>query len=66
VRFTEQALQVELVTEWGFLDIWPPTDTFPWPAVGAADDAVLDRMNQAQTFISQTKGIRLSTVQACG
>jgi hypothetical protein len=60
VRFTEPTLQVELVTEWGFLDIWPPTDTFPWPAVGAVDDAVLDRMNQARTFISQTKGIQLS------
>ena len=60
VRFTEPALQVELTTEWGFLDIWPPTDTFPWPPVGVADDAALDRMNRAQTFISQTEGVRLS------
>jgi hypothetical protein len=60
VRFTEPALQVELATTWGFLDIWPPTDTFPWPAVGVADDATLDRMNRAQTLVSQTKGVRLS------
>ena len=60
VRFTQPALEVELVTEWGFLDIWPPTDTFPWPALGLADHTTLDRMNQAQTFVSQTAGVRLS------
>jgi hypothetical protein len=64
VRFTDPALEVELVTEWGFLDIWPPTDTFPWPARGLADDATLDRMNQAQTFVSQIKGVRLSPFKA--
>lgn len=60
VRFTEPALQVELTTTWGFLDIWPPTDTFPWPNVGVADDEVLDQMNRAQTLTSQTQGVRLS------
>lgn len=61
VRFTQPVLHVELTTsEWGFLDIWPPTDTFPWPVGGVADDATLDRMNQAKTFISQTKGVRVS------
>jgi hypothetical protein len=60
VRFTAPALQVELTTEWGFLDIWPPTDTFPWPAAGVADDESLDWMNQAKTFTIQTKGVRLS------
>jgi hypothetical protein len=60
IRFTEPALQAELTTGWGFLDIWPPTDTFPWPTVGVADDATLDQMNRAQTFVSQTKGARLS------
>jgi hypothetical protein len=59
-RFTEPALQVELVTEWGFLDIWPAMDTFPWPAAGLADDATLDRMNQAKTFTVQTEGVQLS------
>lgn len=60
VRFTAQALQVELTTEWGFLTIWPPQDTFPWPARGSADDETLDRMNQAKTFVVQTEGVRLS------
>lgn len=60
VRFTDPALQVELTTEWGFLDIWPPTDTFPWPAGGVADDDALDRMNDAKTFTVQAKGVRLS------
>jgi hypothetical protein len=61
VRFTQPLLQVELAAEWGFLDIWPPSDTLPWPTSGvAADDAALDQMNHAQTFISQTKGVRLS------
>jgi hypothetical protein len=41
VRFTAPLLSVELTTGWGFLDIWPPTDTFPWPTVGVADDATL-------------------------
>jgi hypothetical protein len=59
-RFTQPALQVELVTEWGFLDIWPPTDTFPWPAAGFADDEMLDRMNLTRTFAVQAKGIRLA------
>jgi hypothetical protein len=22
---------VKLTTDWGFLDIWPTTDIFPWP-----------------------------------
>jgi hypothetical protein len=60
VRFTAPALQVELTTEWGFLDIWPPQDTFPWPASGVADDETLDRMNQARTFVVQPHGVRLS------
>jgi hypothetical protein len=60
VRFTEPVLQVELTTSRGFLDIWPPTDTFPWPTVGVADDAALDQMNWAKTLISQTRGVRLS------
>lgn len=60
VRFTEPALQVELATERGFLGIWPPAGTFPWPTAGIADDAALDRMNQAQTFTSQAKGVRVS------
>lgn len=60
VRFTEPVLQLELVTEWGFLDIWPPSDTFPWPARGFADDQTLDRMNKAQTFVVQTEGVQLS------
>ena len=60
VRFTAPALQVELTTERGFLDIWPPQDTFPWPASGVADDEMLDRMNQAKTFLVQAKGVRLS------
>lgn len=60
VRFAAPLLQVELTTAEGFLDIWPPTDMFPWPAVGVADDALLDQMNWAQTFVSQTKGVRLS------
>jgi hypothetical protein len=60
VRFTQPTLQVELVTERGFLGIWPPADTFPWPATGQADDATLDLMNQAQTFVSKTQGVQLS------
>jgi hypothetical protein len=60
VRFTAPALQVELTTEWGFLDIWPPQDTFPWPANGVADDETLDLMDQAKTFVVQTEGVRLS------
>jgi len=60
VRFTTLALQVELATEWGFLDIWPPQDTFPWPAGGFADDETLDRMNQAKSFVVQERGVRLS------
>lgn len=60
VRFTEPVLQVELTTEWGFLDIWPPADTFPGLTVGVADDAALDRMHEAQTLRSQTKGVQLS------
>ncbi|ATY17186.1 hypothetical protein CU254_42195 (plasmid) [Amycolatopsis sp. AA4] len=60
VRFVVPALAVELVTQRGFVDIWPPTDTVPWPAAGFADDAVLDRMNRAQTLISQVEGVRLS------
>ena len=60
VRFTAPALQVELATKWGFLDIWPPQDTFPWPAGGAVDDETLDRMNRAKTFVVQTEGVRLS------
>lgn len=60
VRFTEPALQVELTTDWGFLDIWPTTDTFPWPTVGVADDPALDRMNRGQSFRSQTEGVQLS------
>jgi hypothetical protein len=60
VRFTDPALQAELTTtEWGFLDIWPPTDTFPWPAAGVADDDTLDRMNEAKTFKVLTKGVQL-------
>lgn len=31
VRFTAPALQVELTTARGFLDIWPPADVLPWP-----------------------------------
>ncbi len=60
VRFTTPALQVDLVTEWGFLDIWPPQDTFPWPARGFADDDTVDRMNQTKTFVVQEKGVQLS------
>jgi hypothetical protein len=60
VRFTAPLLQVELTTAEGFLDIWPPADTFPWPAAGVADDALLDQMNEAQTFVSHTEGVRLS------
>ena len=60
VRFAGPTLQVELVTEWGFLDIWPPTDIFPWPALGLADDATVQRMNLAQTFAVHTKGVRLA------
>jgi len=60
VRFTEPTLQVDLATQWGFLDIWPPTDTFPWPATGLADDETLDRLNQAKTLVVLTDGIRLS------
>ncbi|MFZ0229305.1 MAG: hypothetical protein WAL41_20710 [Mycobacterium sp.] len=60
VRFTEPALQMELTTSRGFLDIWPPTDTFPWPTAGVADDANLDQMNRAKALVSQTKGVRLS------
>jgi hypothetical protein len=60
VRFTIPLLEVEVTTGWGFLDIWPPTDTFPWPTAGVADDATLDRMNEAQTLITQIKGVRLS------
>jgi hypothetical protein len=58
VRFTEPVPHVELTTSWEFLDLWPPTDTFPWPTVGVADDAALDQMNRAKSFISQTKGVR--------
>jgi hypothetical protein len=60
VRFTTPALQVELTTEWGFLDIWPPQGTIPWPARGFADDETLDRMDQAKTFVVQTEGVGLS------
>ena len=60
VRFTAPALQVELTTEWGFLEIWPPQDTFPWPASGFADDETLDRMNHAKTFVVQAEGVQLS------
>jgi hypothetical protein len=60
VRFTEPALQVELTTDRGLLDIWPTTDTFPWPTADVADDPALDRMNRAQTFRSQTEGVQLS------
>jgi hypothetical protein len=60
VRFTAPLLEVEVTTGWGFLDIWPPADTFPWPTAGVADDATLDQMNEAQTFITQIKGVRLS------
>jgi hypothetical protein len=60
VRFTEPVLQVDLTTTWGFLNIWPPTDTFPWPAAGAVTDEVLDQMNRAETFIPQTKGVKVS------
>jgi len=60
VRFTEPTLQVELTTDWGLLDIWPTTDTFPWPTVGIADDLTLDRMNRVQNFRSQTEGVQLS------
>lgn len=60
VRFTSPLLQVELTTGWGFLDIWPPMDTFPWPQVGIADDTILDRLNKALTLISQTDGVQLS------
>lgn len=60
VRFTAPALQVELTTEWGFLEIWPPQDTFPWPASGFADDETLDRMNHAKTFVVQAECVRLS------
>lgn len=60
VRFTEPALQVELTTTWGFLDIWPPTDIFPRPTAGVADDDILDQMDEAKTFVSQTKGVRLA------
>ena len=60
VRFTEPALQIDLATAGGFRDIWPPTDTFTWPNESVADDAALDRMNQAQTFMSLTEGVRLS------
>ena len=55
VRFTEPALQVELTTDRGLLDIWPTTGTFPWPTADVADDPALDRMNRAQTFRSQTR-----------
>ena len=60
VRFTQPALQMELTTEWGLLDIWPPQDTFPWPAGGVADDAALDRMNRAEGFVVLEKGLRLA------
>ncbi len=60
VRFTAPELQVELATEMGFLDIWPPQDTFPWPTRGVADDDQLERMNQAKTFVVQSEGVRLS------
>jgi hypothetical protein len=60
VRFTQPGLQVELATERGFLDIWPPTDTFPWPTTGMADDQTLDRMNQARTFTIHTTGVQLT------
>jgi hypothetical protein len=59
VRFTQPALQVELMTQRGFLDIWPPQDALPWPNDGQADDEILDRMNQAKTFAVQTKGVQL-------
>jgi hypothetical protein len=60
VRFTEPVLQLELTTAWRSLDIWPPTDTILWPNASVADDEVLDQMNRAQTFISQTRGVQLS------
>ena len=60
VRFTAPALQVDLATEWGFLDIWPPQDTFPWPASGFADDDMVDRMNQAKSFVVPTEGVQLA------
>jgi hypothetical protein len=46
VRFTQPALQVELKTEPGLLDIWPLTAAFSWPTVGAADDAILNQIRQ--------------------
>jgi hypothetical protein len=41
VRFIEPALQVELTTDRGLLDIWPTTDTFLWPTADVSHEESL-------------------------